>query len=149
MAVNKGIAPPDPATPVGQMRALLGDLAYTELDPPGVGFGNYVKFSDFEIETFLASSDSQAGAMYLAYMSLAAGAALESRSVKDLDISVDLTKRATDLRLIAQMWKDQADAQAADVFELFDTTIDDGCGCTPELAQRVYCGRCSYGLRLF
>lgn len=149
MAINKGVAPPDVTTPVGQMRALLGDLTYAELDPPEVGFGNYVKFSDDEIEAFLAASDSQEGALFLAYMQLAGEAALESKSVKDLDLQVDLTKRATDLRLIAFGWRDRADALGADVFELFDVSINDGCECGPELAANVVCWRCSSGVRLF
>lgn len=149
MAINKGVAPPNVSTPVGQMRALLGDLTFTELDPPEIGFGNYVKFSDDEIEAFLAASDSQEGALFLAYMQLAGQAALESKNVKDLDLQVDLTKRATDLRLIAFGWRDRADALGADVFELFDVSIDNGCDCTPELAANVMCWGCSNGVRFF
>ena len=147
LAINKGVAPPVMTTPVGQMRALLGDMTYTELVPPEVGFGNYVKFSDEEIEAFLAASDSQEGALFLAYMSLAGQAALESKNVKDLDLQVDLTKRATDLRLIAFGWRDRADALAADVFEMFDVSIDNGCGCTPEGSPGMVCGGCSNGVR--
>lgn len=147
MAVNKGVAPPVMSSPVGQMRALLGDLEYTELNPPEAGFGSYTKFSDDEIEAFLAASDSQEGAMFLAYMQLAADAAMDSKSVADLDLKVDFTKRATDLRLIAFAWRDRADALGADVFEMFDVSIQD-CDCPPELAANSVCGgRC--GVRLF
>lgn len=37
MAENRGVAPPDMTTPVGQVRALLGDVEYTEYDPPPAG----------------------------------------------------------------------------------------------------------------
>lgn len=146
MAINKGVAPPDISTEVGRFRALVGDLSYTELDPPEAGFGNYTLFSDFEIEVFLASSGSLEGAAALAYTQLAGSAALESKTVKDFDLSVDLSKKATDLRLIAAMWQDKADAAAVDVFELFDVNIRDS-NCTPELAARSYGGDC--GFRFF
>lgn len=146
MAINKGVAPPDISTEVGKFRALVGDLSYTDLTPPVPGFGNYTLFSDFEIEVFLAASGSLEGAAALAYTQLAGSAALESKTVKDFDLSVDLSKKATDLRLIAAMWQDKADAASADVFELFDVSIRDS-NCTPELAAKSYGGGC--GFRLF
>lgn len=146
MAINRGIAPPDITTEVGKFRALVGDLSYTELDPPEAGFGNYSLFSDDEIKVFLDTSTSKEGAAALAYTQLAGAAAIESKNVKDYDLQVDLTKRATDLRLIAAMWQDKADAATADIFELFDVNIRDG-DCTPELAAPVVRRGC--GLRLF
>lgn len=148
MAENRGVAPPDMATKVGQFRALVGDVEYTEYDPPQPGFGMYKKFSDTEIEGFLAVSEgSLAGAAYFAYLQIASSAALESKSVKDYDLQIDLTKRAGDLRAIAQMWKDKWDAESADIFEVFDTVGTPGC--YPELAQwPAIPGRC-LGNRLF
>lgn len=142
MAVNKGVAPPDMTSDLGKIRAILGDLEYTELDPPEAGFGSYKLFGDAELQAFLDTGESIEAGAYMAYMQLAAGAAMESKSVKDMDLQVDLTKRATDLRLIAGEWKNRADALGADIFELFDTTIDDGY-CEPELAAKiVWGGRC-------
>jgi len=87
--------------------------------------------------------------MAIAYLQLAGNAALSAKSVKDFDLSIDNTKTPAELRLLAQFWKDEANALAADVFEMFDVSIDDGCGCYPELAQRPWCGRCNYGVRFF
>lgn len=142
MAVNKGVAPPDMTSDLGKLRAILGDLEYTELDPPETGFGSYKFFGDAELQAFLDTGESIEAGAYMAYMQLAAGAAMESKSVKDMDLQVDLTKRATDLRLIAGEWKSRADALSADIFELFDTTIE-GDYCEPELAAKtVWGGRC-------
>lgn len=143
MNINKGVAPPDMGTEVGRFRALIGDLKYTELEPPATGFGNYTLFSDAEIEVFLGMSDSPEGAAAMAYMQLAGSAALESSQVKDLDLQIDLTKRATDLRLIAAEWQKKADANAADIFELFDVSIQGGF-LSPELAQWQVRGGCGF-----
>lgn len=147
MAINKGVAPPVMTSDLGRLRAILGDLEYTELTPPEVGFGSYKFFGDAELEAFLETGESIQMAAYFAYMQLSASAAIAAKSVKDQDLSIDNTKTPTELRLIAQSWKDQADALGADVFEMFDTTIDDGCGCTPEASPRMVCGRCSNGVR--
>lgn len=146
MTINKGVAPPDISTEVGKFRALVGDLSYTELDPPVSGFGNYTLFSDAEIEVFLDLGDSQEMAAYYAFMQLAASAARTSTSVSDFDLKIDTTKTPVELRMIAQAWKDKADAASADVFELFDVSIRDS-NCTPELAAKSYGGGC--GFRLF
>lgn len=140
MAVNKGVAPPDMTSDLGKLRAILGDLEYVDLVPPEVGFGSYRLFGDAELEAFLETGGSIEAAAYMAYMQLAASAAMESKSVKDLDLQIDLTKRATDLRLIAADWKDRADALDADIFELFDT-VDQGCSCVPELTPYPVCRR--------
>lgn len=146
MAVNKGVAPPDMSTDVGKFRALVGDLSYEPLVPPVSGYGSYKLFSDAEIEVFLAASESFEGAAALAYTQLAGQAALESRTVKDFDLQVDLTKRATDLRLIAAMWADKDASVTADVFELADVSIRDE-DCRPELSAWPVRGNC--GFRFF
>lgn len=146
MAINKGVAPPDMTSEVGKFRALIGDMTYTELVPPVPGYGDYELFSDDEIEVFLASSETPEGAAYLAYMQLSGQAAIESRTVKDFDLQVDLTKRATDLRLIAAMWADKDAAATSDVFELADVSIRDE-DCRPELSAWPVRGIC--GSRLF
>lgn len=140
--MNKGVAPPDMTSDLGKLRAILGDLEYTELDPPEAGFGSYKFFGDAELQAFLDTGESIEMAAYYSYMQLAASAAVTAKSVKDLDLAIDTTKTPTELRLIAQMWRDQALANSADIFELFDTTIDDGY-CEPELAAKiVWGGRC-------
>ena len=147
--MNKGEAPPHPATAVGQFRVLIGDVDYTPLDPVQVGFGDYAMFSDDEIEVFLMQADnSLEGSLYWAYMQMAGAAARESKNVKDLDLQVDLTKRATDLRLMAIQWKEAWDQVSADIFEVFDIGGLD-CGCVPELAPRTVCRRGCNGSGLF
>ena len=113
--MNKGIAPPELDTPVGQFRALVGDVTSVPLTPPDPGFGEYEKFSDVEIEGYLAQGEgSISRAVGFSYLYLAGQAAMESTSVKDYDLSVDLTKRAGDLRATAQMWFDRADKEDSD-----------------------------------
>lgn len=148
MAENRGVAPPDLTTLVGQVRALLGDVEYTNYDPPQPGFGRYRLMSDIEIEGFLLNSDdSVEGAVYFAYLQMAGAAAMESKEVKDFDLSVNTTKRATDLRLIAQMWLDKWNAATADIFELFDVGF--GCVCRMELAEGMSCRRDCNGRQLY
>lgn len=111
-AGNPGQYPLDPATDVGQVRLLFGDTISTAYSPEVEDHQNYEYFSDAEIESFLALADgSQTRAIGFAWVQLSGAAALESKSVKDYDLSVDLTKRAADLRATAQFWFDRADAE--------------------------------------
>ena len=131
MAENRGIAPPDMGTNVGSFRAMAGDLEYVPLDPPEPGFGSYSKFSDAEIEAYLAQGgDSVPRAIGYSYLYLAGQAAIASQSVRDYDLQVDTTKRAADLRAIAQVWFDSADsddvAAAEEGFELVPTGATGG-----------------------
>src|SRR5690606_17483195 len=105
--------------------------------------GNYTMFSDAELEQFIATGDGSVtrGAGY-AYLALSAQAALESKSVKDYDLAVDLTKRSGDLRETALMYfglADSSDAGAEDAF-LIVPTGQRRCHCAPELAARRVCG---------
>lgn len=129
--VNVGIAPPDPTTDVGRFRMLSGDIAWTPLDPPQPGYGEYEKFSDAEIEAYLAQGgDSVPRAIGYSYLYLAGQAAIASQSVRDYDLQVDTTKRAADLRAIAQVWFDTADNDdviaAEEGFELVPTGTTGG-----------------------
>lgn len=137
---NKGIAPPDPATEVGRFRFLIDDTEYTELDPPEAGQGSYEQFSDADIEAFLMMGDESVNrAMGYAYLRLASEAARESKTVKDFDLSVDLTKRSADLRAIAALWFDRADGEDADEFDIVDVFAigrRDGHRMDPEAAMR-------------
>ena len=148
MSDNPGKYPIDPTTNVGQLRAVIGDTASEPFDPPIPGVQNYEMYSDTELEAFLAMSEGsvEGGAFYV-YSQMAAAAAMESRSIADFDLKIDLTKRSGDLRAIAQMWKDRWDASTEDIFEVFD--IGRGCDCVPELAPRPVCRRGCSGSRLF
>lgn len=131
--INKGIAPVDPTTHVGRFRVMIGDTAYTELDPVEPGYGNYALYSDAEIEAFLGQSDdSVEGAIYWAYMQMAGAAAREAKNIQDFDLRVNTEKRAEYLLSIAREWKERWDSQTADIFEVFDVVQPDPC--VPELA---------------
>ena len=131
---NDGLVPLDPATPVGQFRIMVGDTTAEAYDPPVAGRGNYAMFSDLEIEGFIAAAgDNLYRAVGFSYLTLAGQAARESKSVKDFDLSIDLTKRATDLRLIADTWfvrADDQDAYLEDAF--FIAPLGDVCDPIPE-----------------
>lgn len=133
---NVGIAPPDLTSEVGQFRIVVGDLEYKPLEPPQQGRGDYEKWSDGEVEGFLAmGSGSTLRAAGFAYLQLASGAALASQSVADYDLKVDTTKRAADLRAIAQAYFEQADDLDdadgnGDIFDMFDLTGN--CDIIPE-----------------
>lgn len=122
---NEGVYPVDTSSDVGQFRVLAGDAVPSEIDE-GNNTASYAYWSDDEIEVYLATSTSVTWAIYRAYFTLASQAAIESKSVKDYDLQVNLTYRADDLREIARMWftraKDEDNAAGTtDVFSLFDT----------------------------
>lgn len=141
LAENRGVTPPDLETAVGRVRVFLGDTVWEEYIPPQPGFGLYRLYSDHELEVFLEQAGGAVeGAMYLIFLQMSSAAAMESKSVRDLDLQVDLTKRAGDLRAAAALWKDRWDevTGAADIFELFDTVTDRGSGCAPEASPYPY-----------
>lgn len=142
---NIGIAPPDFDSLTGQVRAILGDTAFTVVEPTPpdtepTGLGEYTYFGDSELDTFLvATDDSLEGALALAYNSMATSAALEAVSIADFDLKIDKTKRSSELRALAAMWQGKADALTADIFEVFDIS---GRRCRCELAEGVSCRGC-------
>ena len=126
MADNPGVYPLDPATEVGQIRLLVGDTQSVAYDPPQTGVQSYETFSDAEIEAFLSAADgSFEDAVAYAYLSLAGRASAESETVKDYDLTVDLTKKATDYRNLAEVWfsrgLDSKETSAEDAFEVVPT----------------------------
>lgn len=123
---NPGQYPVDLASKVGQFRALTGDLNSTPYDPVEPGYQNFDKFSDAEIEGYLTQGgDSVARAIGYSYLYLAGQAALESKTIKDYDLQIDKTKRATDLTNIAKLWFSQADGEEViageEAFEIVPT----------------------------
>lgn len=131
---NDGAFPFDPASDVGKFRVLIGDTAAEKYTPDEPGRANYGMFSDVEIEGFVAIAEGNLNrAVGNAYLALAGRAALESKSIKDFDLTVDVTKRPDSLRQIAYEWfaradKDDAGSQDA----LFITPADDDCTPIPE-----------------
>lgn len=139
---NPGAYPVDLTSKVGQFRALIGDLNSSPYDPVEPGFQNFEKFSDAEIEAYLAQGgDSINRAIGFAYLYLAGQAAMQSASIKDYDLTIDETKRAADLRAIAQFWFDQADGDdgiaAEEAFEIVPTGTRSG-GFIPEATIPVW-----------
>lgn len=126
-AGNPGRFPIDPETAVGQFRARAGDSNSVPYEPVEPGYQNYTLWSDAEIEAYLAANPGNSSrAIGEAYLALASGAAMQSKTVKDYDLQIDLTKRAADLRAIASMWFDRADEAddqngTGDIFDVFDT----------------------------
>lgn len=139
---NPGAYPVDMTSKVGQFRAMVGDLNSTPYSPVEPGFQNFEKFSDAEIEAYLVQGgDSVARAIGYSYLYLAGQAAMESRSIKDYDLTVDNTKRAADLRAIAQFWFDQSDGDdviaGEEAFEIVPTGTGSGTF-IPELSTPIY-----------
>jgi len=130
---NRGIYPPDAATDVGKVRYLVGDVVATDVS---AGEGSYASYSDLDIEQFLvAAVDNTQRAAGYALMQAATAASLASRTIKDYDLQVDLTKRAADLRATAQMYFDRADAAddlSDDSFVI--TSTGTRCECPAEFA---------------
>lgn len=152
--VNRGVAPLDPTTAVGQFRVYYGDVTYTELDPVEAGYGDYAELSDAEIESFLASANSSVYRAIGNYFAILAGnAAKVSQSVKDYDLSIDDSKRPAALLEAAKMWWGRADdedtvAGGSDIFEIFSMVTPSGSCCAPEASAQPYCG-CRGGNVLF
>lgn len=121
---NSGVAPYDPATNVGKVRVLTGDVNY---GPITAGMADYELFSDSEIQAFLvAGEDNVLRAAGFGYLALAGRAAVDAKSVKDYDLSVDLRSRADKLQAQANEYFAQADEKdkrdgVSDVFELTNT----------------------------
>lgn len=142
---NIGIAPPDPATPVGQMRFVVKDTVYIELAPPVVGYGDYVAFSDAELEAMIALSNGNVfNAIGMMWLELAGKAAGQSVEWASDDLRLNLTKTSSDLLAIAKIWfdrgRDQDDALGlTDNFLIVPTGQDEWC--EPELAARIW-NRC-------
>jgi hypothetical protein len=111
---NVGVYPLDPDTLVGQFRLAYGDTESVPLDPVQPGYQDYTELSDAEIEMFLAQgSNSINRAIGFYYLRMSGEAAKRSKSAKDYDLSLDLTKRAADLRETALFYFGQADASDA------------------------------------
>lgn len=139
---NPGAYPLDATTPVGRFRLVFGDTQSTPYSPVEPGYQNYSELSDAEIEAYLeaASGSTNRGIGYY-YLALAGAAAKNSRQIKDYDLQVDTTKRAADLRAIAQWWFDQADnddaISAEEGFEIVPTGTGGG-DFIPELTMPVW-----------
>lgn len=128
---NVGVLNFDRGSVIGRVRVMSGDSTGVAQDPSvlndeGQELGSFELWSDEEIRGFLDVADnSPTKAIGYGYLALASAAAIESKNVKDYDLQVDLTKRATDLRETAKSWFERANDEAVgsegyDVFQVFD-----------------------------
>ncbi len=144
---NPGVWPIDPESPVGQFRRAYGDTVSEDYDPVVPGYQDYTDLSDEDIEQYLAfGHDSVFRAVSIYYAYLSGRASKQSKTVKDYDLSVDLTKRASDLRASADYWAKLADDEDGltgenDYFDLVSFGEDQP---IPELSLPIW-GRYYYG----
>ena len=141
-AGRPGAWPLDPTTPVGKFRVLYGDTDSEPYAPVVTGIQNYQELSDDEIEEFISQGgDSIPRGIGYLYIALAGQAAKQSKVVQDQDLRVDLTKRAADLRAIADVWFGSADdddlVNAEEAFEIVPTGQRCG-GVIPEGAPAIW-----------
>lgn len=135
---NIGVAPPDYSTQVGQFRLLANDTAYVALVPPVAGQGDYEKWSDADIQGFIAANPTNLNyAIAAAYFALAAQAALVGSSVKDYDLSLDTRNRAADLTAIANYYTGRGDEETGGL-DYFDIVPTGKRHEWAELAERPY-----------
>jgi hypothetical protein len=113
---NPGASPVDLTTPVGALRANLGDFTSVPLNPPVEGQVSYANYSDAALEGFLAvASDSVPRATGMALLQLSAVYAATGRSIRTDDLGLDSKGRGQSLLEVAKSWlaeADKADATA-------------------------------------
>jgi uncharacterized protein YfiM (DUF2279 family) len=137
---HPGVYPVDGTTDVGAFRILYGDVNSTPYEPVEPGYQSYDELSDAEIEAFLAQGGgSVTRSIAYLYLSLAGDAAKQSMSIQDHDLRVDLSKRAADLRALAEFWfgREDADGAVEDAFQIVPTGTGHG-DFIPEAASPVW-----------
>jgi hypothetical protein len=120
---NVGNTPPDYTIPLGQTRALIGDVDATALSPVVPGQGEYMWFGDEELQGILnVYSDNPRRAAAQALRIVASTQALLLKKWSADDLAVDgpaisdaLRRLAADLE--AQVVREEA---TLDIFELAD-----------------------------
>lgn len=133
---NIGVAPYDPTTLVGKVRVITGDVNYGAIT---AGEAEYEMFSDEDIEAFLVTAeDNVLRAAGFGFMSLAGRASLDSKTIKDYDLSIDLKSLADSLRKqAAEFFKQADDKDARDgVTDVFELTRTGRAYTNDELAER-------------
>ncbi len=114
---NQGVAPADFTTAVGQVRVLLGDT-----DPTNVsgGFGEYMFFSDEELDALLGMYDDNVKLTAArCFETIAASQALLLKSWSSDDLAVNGDRIAKELRELAKQLRSEALAEEnADGFNI-------------------------------
>jgi len=134
MAINPGVYPLVPGTPVGNFRLATGDTQSVPLDPVVSGQQSYTYNSDAEITAYLTmgGQNINRGIGYY-YLSMSGTAAMQARSIKDYDLSINTEKRAEGLRQTAAYYFGLADAEdvlagSEDYFNVTHTGTDEFSG---------------------
>jgi len=122
---NKGVAPVDTNTAVGQFRVDVGDTDSVPLDPTEAGFADYTYFSDLELQSALDATGgvtSNAGMAFM-YRKLAAILSLKAQNIQTDDLKYASEQRAEIMRKIAKDFQDAAEngLAATDIFDIFPT----------------------------
>lgn len=138
---HEGAWPVNADTAIGRYRLLIGDESGVDYEPAAPGYRSF-GMSDSEIQAFLdQGGDSVTRGIAYYYLRLAGDAAKESTSIQDQDLRVDLTKKAADLRAMAQFWLDQGDSDdaisAEEAFEIVPTGVSSG-GFVPEGSPAIW-----------
>lgn len=137
MTVNKGVAPPEYDTPVGEVRANVGDIEYVPLTPPEVGFGDYEMFSDAEIEAFLTQAGgSVALATAYAYGRLVTAWNATSVTIRQDDMQFSNKDSVGTWLNMARFWREvaQDEVDLAGINYGDVVSVRGGCGCGYEYA---------------
>lgn len=111
---NPGIAPLDPTTDVGRLRALLADTAFKPLVPPVSGQGDYAIYSDADLIAYLAlGAGDPLRSAAIATRRLALEYSAKGKSIRTDDLAVDLRSRGKDLLEVAKSFDEAAEASSA------------------------------------
>lgn len=145
-----GVAPLDPTSAVGQLRALVGDTQYVDLEPAIAGQGDYNVWSDASLEVVLIlHAGNPLRAAGNLYLQLAAEHAQTQRSIKTDDLAINTIGRGDTLLKVAQSFLDEAtageNAAANDSFQIiqFGGRRRRGCFCRPEGTPRPLTCSCN------
>lgn len=143
---NRGVAPADPNTEIGQLRTNLGDLAYVALDPVETGYGDYEWFSDSELEELLVlAEDNITRATGYGLRKFATYLTMSAVNIQTDDLRVSTIERAKLMRELAKDWLSDADAaedrEGSEIFEVIpfaglEPTYE--AKTWPELSSRPY-----------
>lgn len=121
---NTGVAPVDLGSNIGKVRVLLGDT-----DPTNVsgGYGEYLFFSDAELESILGMySDSPQMAAARCLDTIAGSQALLLKSWSSDDLTVNGDRIAKELRELAKQLRAEAlSAESSEAFEIVAFGEDD------------------------
>lgn len=120
---NIGVFPYVAATPVGQVRAITGDTDPIQIDPPLGLTGEYIFYSDAELEALLSvwgGNVKRTAAQALRSIAASKMFLMQGKWRTD-DLTVDSTAMAEVLRKLANDLDAAADAEVAnlDIFEVF------------------------------